>query len=214
MITATKFTTKGYFERLAIETLKMMIDESYSLLAHTTDNSNPDWKGNSVISIGLEVSRVMYKKDGGISRVVSEYFGTGMNPSILEQRLREEDDGKHDIIREGNCIAVGFDYSTQSFLKIIEDRIDEKTKKLCKSNYSLFNSNELFLWLEHSWLLSNKELLQIKKCIFDRSGLKYDCVYLLNQERLYMINKYKIRKIIISKHKMKTIIASAKPYDN
>ncbi|MBL1225420.1 hypothetical protein [Enterococcus sp. BWR-S5] len=170
-------------ERRALEILQRVFPEKYSEAALV---DKPDIQ-NPLKSIGVEVTQSL--KEGVLHALGESYISSQSEQEMIE-RLKKEHGT--DTIRmtltlpDGTMKRVGISLTNWNSLFNLTEAYDNKLKKLQSGNYTLFNENNLFIfvfWEDESYiwrLLAH--LSEVKATLY------YDIVYVYSSPFLYEID--------------------------
>lgn len=197
---------KHYYEQYAKLTLSSCYDQE---LASLVNKDKPDLQSDE-LSIGIEVSRSVSSESCHQQFIINKYFGKGYTPEyIIEQAKKEKKYG--DIFKDidGLCVAE-MNFNTNDIITRTMFSIHEKTIKL-NSDYKLFNSNWLYLFLGTS-MVTDQDIKTIVDYLknSDYKEKSFDKIFINTIDRIFVINSnFQIDKIEVSEEQLKLIKSQA-----
>jgi len=198
-----KYTTKGFFERYAINCLAELIDNRYRLLSHQKEKS-PDWIGDESFSCGVEVTRAINKYEGECYRFVADNFGKQLSNEVLNDNLDRAIPNFHGVLEKWDKYTIFSDTKGSINHKMplirVKEAVEKKIVKL-NGNYRKFISNELFVYIEKCEYKSEEIEEMISKIDFSKHIIVFDKIYFLDflGLNIYESRKERVRKLEISK---------------
>lgn len=136
--------TKDYFERYALLSLQECYDNKFSF-QNFHKGESPDWYAPD-LSIGLEVTRTLSKKEGEQVSIVNKYFGRKLGGELIRKAIAKRYPKQKDLVKVIDNIAYTDWFGDFSKYPIeAKDALVKKTKKL-NGNYNKFASNYLYIF--------------------------------------------------------------------
>lgn len=179
---------KNYYEKYAKIILSKIVDSHYSKLTH---KDRPDLQDLEKNKYGVEVTRGISENEGNFYSFLNDNMGEGKDK---EKLLSIANKRKLDpwISQGDGFTAYSISHGLQDVNSYKKDTITYIEKKMIKlnKNYSLFNSNELFIFLNFSYNKRDIEEI-IKKVNFEKYDKIFDKIYLLSYDTLFEYNRNK-----------------------
>ncbi|MEG0367694.1 MAG: hypothetical protein RR585_12715 [Coprobacillus sp.] len=206
------FGNKGYYERYALNVLKMVYDEKYKYLLHT-ENDAPDWKGTINFNCGLEVTRAISSEQGANQRFAQNCFDRGLSYGELKKLIKNYPKVSIKLNETSGFSWFCEERDKQVQISQVIGSINNKLNKLNKNtNYSIYESNELFLFLE-TGLLKYDDILCIIDGVDSKYKRQYDKIFMMGEDSLYVTIKRNISKICLTDFQLLELKTQSNPND-
>ncbi len=178
---------KTYFEIYAKKTLEYYYDKSWKNCFSVTEEK-PDLQSDE-LDIGIEVTRVLQKRDGKIDSIFNDYISKNIDFERLENDINSLGGF---VCKIGESTVMSHSKGLTDFQNNIDNLIYTIKKKTIEKlpNYKNFAKNMLYVFtsqalytefdIKEAFTLLNQELCKI--------DLKFDLYFLNCFNKIYIIN--------------------------